>query len=361
MTAKKVKHSALGRGLGALIPTDVKDEEKPAVKKDKKSRSSGTDSTARQRVRGVERSQADPEAAALNSTESIEEASALKDLEDGKKSAKKDQENEREDGELLVPISLVEPNKKQPRKVFREDSLQELADSIRNVGVIQPLLVQKKGDFYEIIAGERRWRAARMAGLKEVPVLVREYTDRSRMEIALIENIQREDLNPIEEARGYEQLIDEYRLKQDEVAQRVSKSRAAVTNSLRLLKLDERVQALVSDGTLSGGHARTLLGLESKEDQYQAALQILEKKLSVRETEKLVKEIQNPVPDRPAKKDRVREAYLRQYEETIGEALGSKIRIRESGEDKGKIEISFFSQEDFERICQVLMKEGKKS
>ena len=259
----------------------------------------------------------------------------------------------------MVPISMVEPNKNQPRKTFHEESLQELAASIKNVGVIQPLLVQKNGDFYEIIAGERRWRAARMAGLKEVPVLVREYTDRNRMEIALIENIQREDLNPIEEAHGYEQLIHEYDLKQDEVAQRVSKSRAAVTNSLRLLKLDKRVQEFVSDGTLSSGHARALLGLEDGDKQYEAALQILERKLSVRETERLVRDIQSPKPEK--KKDTVREAYFRQYEETLGEALGSRIHIHESGEDKGKIEISFFSQDDFERICQILTQEGKKS
>lgn len=360
MTAKKVKHSALGRGLGALIPTDVREEEKSSVKKEKKNKTAGTrkvvlsqkttdEEAARQKEwAGADATQPEPESEAAAAGAA---AAALKDA--GKKPE--------EQGEHLVPISMVEPNKRQPRKVFREESLRELAESIKNVGVIQPLLVQKNGDFYEIIAGERRWRAARMAGLKEVPVLVREYTDRNRMEIALIENIQREDLNPIEEAKGYEQLISEYSLKQEDVAQRVSKSRAAVTNSLRLLKLDERVQALLIDGALSGGHARALLGLDSKEEQYQAALAVVEKKLSVRETEKLVKDIQTPKPETSGKKDKVREAYLRQYEETIGEALGSKIRIRESGEDKGKIEISFFSQEDFERICQMLMQEGKKS
>lgn len=356
MTAKKTKHSALGRGLGALIPTEIAEEEKTAAKKEKKSRTSGTGRTTSEKISAEKLAEETNKKAGNEDGETFE---ITKEAVSGQNEFS--EEKKESTGELLVPISLVEPNRNQPRKVFNEESLQELAESIKNVGVIQPLLVQKNGEFYEIIAGERRWRAARMAGLKEVPVLVREYTDRNKMEIALIENIQREDLNPIEEAKGYEQLIDEFNLKQEEVAQRVSKSRAAVTNSLRLLKLDERVQTFVSDGTISGGHARALLSLDSKEDQYQTALQIIEKKLSVRETEKLVKEILTPKPKAAAGKDKVREAYLRQYEESIGEALGSKIHIRESGEDKGKIEISFFSQEDFERICQVLMQEGKKS
>ena len=341
MAAKKVKHSALGRGLGALIPTETEEKEKPVDRRTRKSKTSGAAETEK------------PAKTETGNTGSQKSAPAL-DAKTVKERAAKT-----ENGEIMVPISMVEPNKDQPRKVFNEDSLRELADSIKNVGVIQPLIVEKNGDFYEIIAGERRWRAARMAGLKTVPVLVREYTDRNRMEIALIENIQREDLNPIEEAHGYEQLIREYNLKQDEVAQRVSKSRAAVTNSLRLLKLDPRVQEFVSEGTLSEGHARTLLGLESKDEQYEAALQVIEKKLSVRDTERLVKNIQTPRPEK--KKNAAREAYFRQYEEMLGEALGSKIHIHESGEDKGKIEIIFFSQEDFERICQVLTQEGKKN
>ncbi|MGI5990178.1 MAG: ParB/RepB/Spo0J family partition protein [Lachnospiraceae bacterium] len=341
MAAKKAKHSALGRGLGALIPTQPLDDEEPVSSREKTGKTTGEPSSVKTAKTGT-RNRKNKEAVPDEAAETVEKT--------GKPA---------ENGEIMVPISMVEPNKNQPRKTFDEDSLRELADSIKNVGVIQPLIVQKNGDFYEIIAGERRWRAARMAGLKTVPVLVREYTDRNRMEIALIENIQREDLNPIEEANGYEQLIREYNLKQDEVAQRVSKSRVAITNSLRLLKLDPRVQEFVSDGTLSGGHARALLGLESKDEQYEAALQVIEKKLSVRETERLVKNMQTPRPEK--KKNTAREAYFRQYEDTLGEALGSKIHIRESGENKGKIEISFFSQEDFERICQVLTQEGKKS
>jgi ParB family chromosome partitioning protein len=178
----------------------------------------------------------------------------------------------KEPADTKIRISLIEPNKEQPRKAFDEDALIELAESIKQYGILQPLLVQKKGDFYEIIAGERRWRAAKLAGLKEVPVIIKDYTTQEVMEIALIENIQREDLNPIEEARAYQRLISDYRLKQDEVAERVAKSRAAITNSLRLLKLDERVQNMVMEGKLSNGHARTIIGIEDPDKQYEVAL-----------------------------------------------------------------------------------------
>ena len=196
----------------------------------------------------------------------------------------------KEPGEIKVRLSQIEPNREQPRKVFDEDALIELSESIKQYGVLQPLLVQKKDKYYEIIAGERRWRAAKLAGVKEVPVIIKDYSTQEVMEIALIENIQREDLNPIEEAQAYQKLIGEVRLKQNEAAQRVSKSRTAVTNALRLLKLDERVQQMVIDEMISGGHARALLAIEDKEEQYLTAMLIFDNKMSVRETEKLVRE-----------------------------------------------------------------------
>ena len=194
-------------------------------------------------------------------------------------------------GEQMIKVSMIEPNREQPRRMFEEDSLLELADSIKQFGVLQPILVQKKSDYYEIIAGERRWRAAKLAGIKEVPVIVREFTEQQAVEIALIENIQRENLNPIEEAMAFKRLLEEFSLKQDEVAERVSKSRTAVTNSMRLLKLDQRVQQMIIDDMISTGHARTLLAIEDGEQQYILANKIFDEKLSVRETEKLIKEL----------------------------------------------------------------------
>ena len=198
---------------------------------------------------------------------------------------------EEKDGTLMVKLSKVEPNREQPRKNFDEDSLQELAESLKQFGMLQPILVQNRGDYYEIIAGERRWRAAKIAGLKEVPVIVRELTDQEIVEISLIENIQREDLNPIEEAQAYKRLLTEFHLKQDEVAERVSKSRTAVTNSMRLLKLCDEVQKMVVDDMISTGHARALISIEDPEEQYLIAQKIFDEKLSVREVEKLVKDL----------------------------------------------------------------------
>ena len=200
----------------------------------------------------------------------------------------------KEPGEMKVRLSQIEPNREQPRKVFDEDALIELSESIKQYGVLQPLLVQKKDKYYEIIAGERRWRAAKLAGVKEVPVIIKDYSTQEVMEIALIENIQREDLNPIEEAQAYQRLIKDYRLKQDEVAEKVSKSRAAITNSLRLLKLDERVQEMVMEGKLSNGHARAIIGIEDGDQQYQVAQKIFDEQMSVRETEKLMKNLNRP-------------------------------------------------------------------
>ena len=257
-------------------------------------------------------------------------------------------------GETMVKITQVEPNREQPRKDFDEDALLELADSIKQFGVLQPLLVQKKNDYYEIIAGERRWRAAKLAGLKEVPVLVREYTEQEVVEISLIENIQRENLNPIEEAIAYKRLLQEFHLKQDEIAERVSKSRTAVTNSMRLLKLNSKVQQMVIDDMISTGHARTLLALEDEEQQYTIANKIFDEKLSVRETEKLIKILKNP--KKTAKKEKIEHTFIYEnLEEKMKGIMGTKVNVNPKSNGKGKIEIEYYSDDDLDRLL-VLMK-----
>lgn len=256
--------------------------------------------------------------------------------------------------ELKVKISKVGPNKDQPRKQFEEDALMELADSIRQFGIIQPLIVQEKNGFYEIIAGERRWRAAKLAGLKEVPVIVKEYTDLEVVEISLIENIQRESLNPIEEAIAYKRLLEEFNLKQDEVAERVSKSRTTVTNSMRLLKLDERVQQMVIDDMITTGHARALLGIEDPELQVTTAARVFDEKLSVREIEKIVKDIQKGKTEK--KKEKVVQDFIyTDLEEKMKAAVGSKVSIHQKAKGNGKIEIEYYSKEDLERIIDIIL------
>ena len=256
-------------------------------------------------------------------------------------------------GETIVKITKVEPNREQPRKLFDEDALQELADSIKQFGVIQPILVQDRKDHYEIIAGERRWRAAKLAGLKEVPVIIKNYTEREIVEISLIENIQREDLNPIEEAQAYKRLLNEFELKQDEVAERVSKSRAAVTNSLRLLKLSERVQQMVIDEMITTGHARALLAVEKEEDQYLLAQRVFDEKLSVREIEKIVKSYGKP-PKAKKEKNRTLELIYKDIEEQLKQKLSTKVAVSSKGDGAGKIEIEFYSNDDLERLLDVL-------
>ena len=256
-----------------------------------------------------------------------------------------------------IDINKIEPNASQPRKNFNEDSLQELADSIKQHGMIEPLIVQegKKG-FFQIIAGERRWRAAKIAGLKSVPVIVKEYSDREVMEIALIENLQREDLNPIEEALAYKRLLEEFNLKQDEVAERVSKSRTAVTNSMRLLKLTKEVQQMLIDDMLSTGHARALLAIEDPEKQYSLAQKIFDEKLSVRETEKLVKKIQNEKQESPKEEtpiDPKLEIIYQDLEEKMKSILGTKVEIKKKDAQKGKIEIEYYSSEELDRIVDL--------
>lgn len=258
----------------------------------------------------------------------------------------------KEPSEMKVRLSQIEPNREQPRKVFDEDALIELSESIKQYGVLQPLLVQKKDKYYEIIAGERRWRAAKLAGVKEVPVIIKDYSTQEVMEIALIENIQREDLNPIEEAQAYQRLIKDYRLKQDEVAEKVSKSRAAITNSLRLLKLDERVQEMVMEGKLSNGHARAIIGIEYGDQQYQVAQKIFDEQMSVRETEKLMKNLNRP--EKPEKQKPQNDFVYRDIEEKMNKIMGTKVVIKNREHDKGKIEIEYYSQAELERIYDLL-------
>jgi len=259
--------------------------------------------------------------------------------------------------ETVVKITKVEPNREQPRKYFDEDALQELADSIKQFGLLQPILVQDRNTYYEIIAGERRWRAAKIAGLKEVPVIIKNFTEQEIVEIALIENIQREDLNPIEEALAYKKLLTEFNLKQDEVAERVSKSRTAVTNSMRLLKLCDEVQQMIIDDMISTGHARALISIEDSKLQYELAQKIFDEKLSVRDVEKLVKSVNNPKPKKEPKKiDQSLELIYRDIEEKLKESLGTKVSITSKENGSGKMEIEFFSHDELERITEFFMK-----
>ena len=257
-------------------------------------------------------------------------------------------------GVQVMKINEVEPNRDQPRKNFDEDALLELSDSIKQFGVLQPLLVRKRKDYYEIIAGERRWRAAKLAGVKEVPVIEKEYTDQEILEIGLIENIQRENLNPIEEAIAYKRLLEEFNLKQDEVAERVSKSRTAVTNSMRLLKLSDKVQQMIIDDMISTGHARALLAIDDPELQYTLANKIFDEKLSVRETEKLVKEIKNPKKQKEKKP--VANSFIYQdLEEKMKSVFGTKVSIASKGKGKGKIEIEYYSDDELEHLFDMMM------
>ena len=320
MAAKR----GLGRGINSLIPTDEDNKSKSSEKKTNDSKS--------------------------QSKKEIIEKEVIKEV------------IKEVPADTKIRLSEIEPNKLQPRKEFNEDALGELADSIKKYGIIEPIVVTKKGKSYEIIAGERRWRAARLAGLKEVPVIIREYSDRERMEVALIENLQREDLNPVEEALAYQSLIDEYNLKQDEVAERVSKSRTTITNSLRLLKLSDKVKQMLIDDMISTGHARALLAIEDENVQYETALSVFDEGLSVRETEQLVKGVNNILAgkdiddkgqEKKNTKDPALEAVLAQLAEELKNTLGSKVNIKSSGK-KGKLEIEYVSNDDLERIIHII-------
>ena len=258
---------------------------------------------------------------------------------------------------LMLKLDLVQPNKEQPRKTFDEEIINELAESVKNYGVLQPLLVQKKGSFYEIIAGERRWRAAKAAGLKEVPAVLKEYSKQEAMEISLIENVQRADLNPIEEALGYRQLIDEFGLTQEEIAVRVAKSRTAITNTMRLLKLDEQIQHMLVQGVITSGHARALLSLEDTQMQLKAAKEILDKKLSVRETERLVKRLQKEASGEKKeekKKDETLALIYQDLEDRMKSVMGTKVSIHNKDKNKGRIEIEYYSEAELERIVEMI-------
>ena len=262
-----------------------------------------------------------------------------KELEKGGENAK----------ETFVKITMVEPNRDQPRKNFDKEALEELAASIKEHGLIQPILVQDRKTYYEIIAGERRWRAARMAGLTEVPVIIRNYTEQEIVEISLIENIQRKDLNPIEEALAYKKLMTSFNLKQEEVAERVSKSRSSITNSMRLLKLSEAVQKMLVNGSISEGHARALLSIEDTRAQDEIAKKIVNDKLSVRDVEKLVKSYGKPVKKKPESSNEY-DVFYKDIAENLKNAIGTKVSISGKGDGSGKIEIEFYSNDELDRI-----------
>lgn len=264
----------------------------------------------------------------------------------------KDMQKQPEEGEIKVKLRLIEPNREQPRKEFNEEKLAELAESIRQYGVIQPLLLVKRGSYYTIVAGERRYRAAKLAGLKEVPAIVKEFTEEEIAELALVENLQREDLNPLEEARAYQRLLREFHMTQEEIARKLSKSRSAIANSLRLLKLEASVQRMVQDGTLSMGHAKVLLGIEDLAQQAQAALHAATSQMSVRETEQYVKQLLDP----KEKKERPALPYPEAYQklaERIQERMGTKVRIIQKDQEKGKVEIEYYSNTDLERLLEL--------
>lgn len=306
----------LGKGLGVLFGDEVAQEDTPVVKRERKTATKKAETNKDKEI-----------------VEKIVEVPV----------------------EQKLKISLIEPNSSQPRKKFDEEGLQELANSIKEFGILQPLLVQQKDDHYEIIAGERRWRAAKLAGLVEVPVLIREYDKQRTMEIALIENVQRADLNPIEEAMAYQRLIQEFELTQEEIANRVSKNRATITNSMRLLKLDQRVQQFLVDGQISSGHARALLGLDDGEKQYQAAKRIIQESLSVRDVEKLVKLLNRPEKEKkqPENGPDINLIY-RQIEDKLKTIMGTKVIINRKDKNKGRIEIEYYSQEELERLIELM-------
>ena len=267
----------------------------------------------------------------------------------------KEKEVKIEKPDSIVDINKVEPNREQPRKNFDEDALLELSESIKQFGLLQPILVQDRKTYYEIIAGERRWRASKLAGLKEVPVIIRNYTEQEIVEISLIENIQREDLNPIEEAQAYKRLLTEFNLKQDEIAERVSKSRTAVTNSMRLLKLCDEVQQMIINDMISTGHARAIISIENAEEQYALAQKIFDEKMSVRDVEKYIKNMNKPVKEKK-KVNKSLEVIYQEKEEVLKQALSTKVSVNGKGDGTGKIEIEFFSHDDFDRLMEILIK-----
>lgn len=324
------KHGGLGRGLDALIPQSAPKAEE---------------------VQKIE------DAAERIPADKTEENVSRETFAEERDNLQRDR-SERRRRETTLRVSQIEPNRSQPRKTFDEDALEELADSIRQYGLIQPIMVQKREGYYEIIAGERRWRACMKAGLKEVPVIIREYDDQKIMELSLIENLQREDLNPMEEARAYRRLMEEFGLTQEEIAGRVSKSRPVIANALRLLKLDERVQTMVEQGEISMGHARALASVLIPEEQYLIALKIMEEHLTVRDTEKIIKNIGKvPKKKEPVQKDESLERIYRELENRLKSSLGTKVAIHTRGTGGGKVEIDFYTAEDLEKIIDRITSE----
>ena len=382
------KHGGLGRGLDALIPmrqevekamqsadsegveilfADEDEADEPGIPQpETRSQNRFRQESDQQPVRSdQEKKDVSRETQLKNSSEiqnettrdiQKEPASIITNKEKAEKS------NKEKSDAIIVRISEVEPNREQPRKKFDEEKLQELSESIKTYGLLQPILVQKRDEYYEIIAGERRWRAALKAGLKEIPVIVGDYSEKEILELSLIENIQREDLNPIEEAEAYKRLMDEFRLGQAEVAARVSKSRSAVANSLRLLKLEERVRKMVVDGQLSMGHARAILPVEDADQQYELAQKITEKQLSVRETEKIVKEMlksgaeqdKSIVKIEKQEEDPSIAIIYKQIEERLQQSLHTKVSIQRKRNGHGKLQIDFYNSDDLEKIIDRL-------
>ena len=331
------RRMGLGRGLDAFFNTES-EMETPAVEKQENSNSRKKEPAQS----GSRTGKAEKKAPAKTS---------------GKPAGTIKEAKEKEP--MMVSIALIDTDENQPRKAFDAEELASLAETIRNYGILQPLLVEKKAERYVIVAGERRFRAAKLAGLTSVPVRVDTYTPQKRMEISLIENIQRSDLNPIEEAKAYQSLVETFGLRQEDVAQRVSKNRATITNSMRLLKLDERVQNMLVENTLSGGHARALLALSDKEEQFALAQKIAEKGLSVRETEKLVKKLTEKTeePEKDTKEEKTEDRlslFFQDLEEQLKGIMGTKVQIRRKDEKKGRIEIEYYSPEELERITELL-------
>ena len=324
MAAKK--RGGLGRGLGGGVNALIPPSKQMESKQEQKSQSTSVHE---------------------NVGSSVDEEKISADTEQEKK------EEKITAGETMVKITKVEPNREQPRKNFNEDALLELAESMKQYGVLQPLLVADRKDYYEIIAGERRWRAAKLAGLKEIPVIIKNYSEQEIVEISLIENIQREDLNPIEEAWAYKRLMEEFHMKQDEIAERVSKSRVAVTNSIRLLKLSDGVQQMLIDDMITSGHARAILAISDADMQMSVATKVFDEKLSVRETEKLVKSVLEPTAPKKTETNTAEDAIYQNLEEKMKAIVGTKVSINRKKNNKGKIEIEYYSQEELERIIEL--------
>lgn len=368
------KRGGLGRGLDALIPDRKSDKLQKTVEEsvelkeieNKKNENQGEQNSFSAEINTGEpnySAQAAKEDSDMNynleSGSRVSDVSFTQDLpmeeSDQNSGMVQGSKNSGHEQVINMRISLIEPNRSQPRKYFDDSAISELADSVRQFGIIQPLLVQKKDDYYEIIAGERRWRAANKAGLKEIPVIVKNFSNQEAVEVSLIENIQREDLNPIEEAKAYERLVKEYGLSQEAVAGRVSKSRTSITNSMRLLKLDLNVQQMVETGELSEGHARAILGLPDQDAQKELAEQVIRERLSVRQTEKLVRDTARPKKAVKEKKPNPEaEAILMDLAERLKTHLGTKVSIRPTGANGGKIEIDYYSYEDLDRLFDLL-------